>query len=191
MAVQVLSLLVNTTSNIALTLGARTDVDNLIATDVKIFLSASGTGAFTAFTDFTLSGATATTATIVPNSAFAEADVIRVALDDGTDTSNRVFADFSSAFTSGAGTAIYQVPSVTGDYIINNTLINDESIAINSDAFIASNQPFAANCSMALAKKYLVKFVSTKYNLNVILKDASNVAVSDGNYELIYTETKQ
>lgn len=191
MAVQVLSLVVNTTSNIALTLGARTDVDNLIATDVKIFLSASGTGAFTAFTDFTLSGATATTATIVPNSAFAEADVIRVALDDGTDTSNRVFADFSSAFTSGAGIAIYQVPSVTGDYIINNKLVNDEAIVFDSDAFIASNQPLAANCSMALAKKYLVKFINTKYNLNVILKDSSNAAVSNGNYELVYTETKQ
>lgn len=191
MAVQSLTLSVISTSNITFTLAARTEVDNLVANDIKIFLSANGTGAFTAFTDFTITGATATVATIVPNTAFAEADVIRVALDDGTDTSNRVFADFSSAFTSGAGTVIYQVPSVTGNYVINNTTVNDEAVAFNSDVYIASNQPLAANCSMALAKEYLVKFVNTKYNLNVILKDASNANVSDGNYELLYTETIQ
>lgn len=191
MAVQTLTLSVISTSNIGLTLGARTEAGNLVAADVKIFLSANGTGAFTAFTDFTLTNATNLTATIVPNTAFAEADVIRVALDDGTDTSNRVFVDFSTAFTSGAGTVIYQVPSVTGNYIINNTTVNDEAVAFNSPVYIASNQPLAANCSMALAKSYLVKFVSTKYNLNVILKDASNAAVSNGNYELLYTETLQ
>lgn len=191
MAVQTLTLSVISTSNILFTLGARTEAGNLVAADVKIFLSANGTGAFTAFTDFTLSGATNLTATIVPNTAFAEADVIRVALDDGTDTSNRVFVDFSTAFTSGAGTVIYQVPSVTGNYIINNTTVNDEAIAFNSPVYIASNQPLGGNCSMALAKSYLVKFVNTKYNLNVILKDASNAAVSNGNYELLYTETVQ
>lgn len=191
MAVQTLTLAVNSTSNITFTVGARTEAGNLTTDDIKIFRSENGTGAFTAFTTFTLSGAANLTATIVPNTAFNEADVIRVALDDGTDTSNRVFADFSTAFASGVGTVVYQVPSTPDDYIINNTVVNDEATAFNSDVYTASNKPLAANCSMALTKKYLVKFVDTKYNLVVTLKDSTNTAVSNGNYELLYTETAQ
>ena len=85
-------------------------------------------GAFADFTDFTLSNATPTTATIVASTGgglFSESDLFLIQINENTDYSDRIYVDFSEAYTSHTAGVQYEMPAQAGDYNLNFQTVND------------------------------------------------------------------
>lgn len=151
-------------------------------------------GAFADFTDFTLSNATPTTATIVASTGgglFSESDLFLIQINENTDYSDRIYVDFSEAYTSHTAGVQYEMPAQAGDYNLNFQTVNDVdfSSATPSQTFDLGDAPTPAASSLTLEKPYLVKYVGQKYTVTVVLNNAGNTAV-DGNYQVVFDAIK-
>lgn len=151
-------------------------------------------GAFADFTDFTLSNATPTTATIVASTGgglFNESDLFLIQINENTDYSDRIYVDFSEAYTSHTAGVQYEMPAQAGDYNLNFQTVNDVdfSSATPSQTFDLGDAPTPAASSLTLEKPYLVKYVGQKYTVTVVLNNAGNTAV-DGNYQVVFDAIK-
>ena len=86
----------------------------LVAGDIKI--EKWDGSAFVAFTDFTVTGAGVSAATIDPTTDFAQTDLLLIQIDDGTNKSDRLMLDFSQAYTGHKADYKFELPAQTGAY---------------------------------------------------------------------------
>lgn len=167
----------------------RSATDNLVNTDVKIKKLNGST--FSDFTAFTLaSGATATAATITPNSALVQGDLLLIQINDGAQVSDRVSVDFSESYAGNDAITPFLMPDEAGTYTFKVQTVNGDAFAVNSSSFTVGPAPLPANSSIALnSKSYLVKYVGTQHDVKIVLNNADGDA-SEGNYEVIFKADK-
>lgn len=181
-------------SGIGITVSGRSGTPGNLTTSL-IKMRKFNAGTFSDFTDFSLTGATATTATIVATTnggLFNEADLFLVQIVENTDYSDKIYLDFSEAYTSHTAAVKYEMPDQSGDYKLNFQTVNDEdfSTATPSQQFDLGDAPTPAASSLTLEKPYLVKYVGQKYTVTVVLNNAGGTAV-DGNYQVVFDAIKQ
>lgn len=155
----------------------------ILASGVKI--KKYNAGVFENFTTFTLeAGATASSATIVPNTAFNTTDLLIVQIDDGTDKSDKVMVDFQENYADHDAEYKFELPTTSGSYTMQLDKVNDMDFSsVKSATFDVGNSPDTANSSVSIPKDYLVHFTGSILDVTVTLDNASNDA-AEGNYEV-------
>ncbi|SHH70942.1 hypothetical protein [Clostridium grantii] len=137
---------------------------------------------FDDYTDFTVSGASDTVATINPNTDFSQTDMILIQIQDGTDYSDRVLVDFAQDYdeTNHDADYKYELPAQTGSYKIQLDTVNGTDFStVESAAFAVGNAPTGATVS--IAKDYLVKYTGQVLDVIVTL---TGTDIPAGNYEV-------
>lgn len=176
---------------VAITVGSRTG-DALVKTDVKI--RKYNAGVFEDFTTFDLAATpapTATTATIVPTSNFAQTDIFLIQISDANGKSDRVLLDFAEDYTGHDANYSYEMPAETGDYKLTLDKVNGEDFStVKSAQFRSGNKPLPANSTITLPKDYLVKYAGSIITATVTLNNAAGDAV-EGNYEVSFAADLQ
>ncbi|MFA9397346.1 MAG: hypothetical protein ACERKV_03655 [Clostridiaceae bacterium] len=142
---------------------------------------------FSAFTLASAPAATETTAKIIPTAAFLDTDLVTIQINDSdTSYSDKLLLDFAEDYddTDYDADYKYELPTQLGTYTMKLNKVNgDDFSSVSSPPFNVGNKPLPANCSITIAKDYLVKYTEEILDLTVVLNNADD-SVPTGNYEV-------
>lgn len=192
------------TSSIVLTIVPGAATGTLAAADF-IIKKFDGTDAFdtlTITTQYTVNPVSQIAATInfvEPAAAIDTGSLLLIQInsrnlaDDGDEDSDRVMVDFSEAYddVDHDATYKYELPAEIGSYKMQLDTVNGntedadsaEFNTVETEAFTVGNAPQKGNCSIEVAKDYLVKYTGQVLDLTVVINNAAG-DVPVGNYEV-------
>ena len=195
MAVNVYSLKASsiTTSTIGLTITPGTATGTLDAADFIIKkLNGDTFDTLIITTDYTVNPVSQTAATInfTANPAIDTGSLLLIQINDtvASELSDRIMVDFAENYDDTNHDADYkfELPAEVGSYKMQLDTVNGSDFStVDSAEFEVGDEPVAVDCSITIAKDYLVKYTGEVIDLTVVLdNNTAGKVVPAGNYEV-------